>query len=91
LQFYSQDDPENLRGFRTILTTEAAHPYAGNWWPAGHIIGYGESFVNMVADVISSVATNQNPSPNFHDGVRCQEVLKAVEDSIIKRQWVKVK
>ncbi|MCM8769257.1 MAG: Gfo/Idh/MocA family oxidoreductase [Candidatus Omnitrophica bacterium] len=91
LQYYSQDDPEAERGFRTILATDGSHPYAGSWWPAGHIIGYGESFVNLVADLISAVSSGQNPSPNFHDGVKCQEVLNAVEESIGKRQWIKVK
>jgi len=91
LQYYSQDDEEATRGFRTILATDASHPYAGNWWPAGHIIGYGESFVNMVADLVSSLSRKETPSPNFHDGVKCQEVLKAVEESIKQRTWVRVK
>jgi len=91
LMYYSVDDPEYAQGFRTILATDASHPYAGNWWPAGHIIGYGEAFINMVADLLTSISKGENPSPNFYDGVRCQEVLSAVEESIGKRGWVKVK
>ncbi len=91
LQYCSMDDPEYAQGFRTIIATDASHPYAGNWWPAGHIIGYGETFINIVADLLNSVAEGKNPSPDFYDGIRCQEVLCAVEESIGKRSWVEVK
>jgi len=91
LLFYSREDPEYTQGFRKIIATDASHPYAGNWWPAGHIIGYGESFINLVADLLTSISKNENPTPNFYDGVKCQEVLEAVDESIRKRTWVKVK
>jgi len=91
LQYYSTEDPDYAQGFRTILATDASHPYSANWWPAGHIIGYGESFVNMVADMFSSLAKGKNPVPNFYDGVKCHEVLTSVEESVSKKRWVKVK
>jgi len=92
LEFYSkEDEKDGTQGFRTIITTDSSHPYAANWWPAGHIIGYGESFVNMVADIINAVSKGENPSPNFYDGVKCQEVLQAVEQSIKERRWIKIK
>lgn len=91
LEFYSVDDVEYAQGFRTINVTEACHPYAGNFWPAGHIIGYGESFINMVADLLVSISKGKNPSPDFYDGLNSQEVLVAVEESIKRRKWIKVK
>lgn len=91
LEYYSREDEQGEQGFRTIIATDASHPYAGNWWPAGHIIGYGEAFVNMVADIFNSIARGENPSPNFYDGVKCQEVLEAVDQSIKERKWVKVR
>jgi len=91
LQYYSLDDPECARGFRTILASDGCHPYSSNWWPVGHIIGYGESFVNLVADLLTSVHDNTNPAPNFYDGVKCQEVLEAVEESIRTEKWVRLK
>lgn len=91
LMYYSVDDPEYAQGFRTILATDASHPYSGNWWPAGHIIGYGEAFINMAADLLTSISKGENPSPDFYDGIKCQEVLSAVEESIGKKGWVKVK
>jgi predicted dehydrogenase len=40
LQFFSNEDPDDSQGFRTILATEPSHAYVENWWPPGHIIGY---------------------------------------------------
>ena len=91
LEYYSREDEKGTQGFRTIIATDPSHPYAANWWPAGHIIGYGEAFVNMVADIFNSIAKGENPSPNFYDGVKCQEVLEAVDQSIKERKWIKVK
>lgn len=91
LQYYSVDDPDYSKGFRTIIATDPSHPYAANWWPAGHIIGYGEAFINMVADIFNSIAKDENPSPNFYDGIKCQEVLNAVDKSIVEKKWVEIK
>lgn len=91
LQYYSVDGPDYSKGFRTIIATDPSHPYAANWWPAGHIIGYGEAFINMVADIFNSIAKDENPSPNFYDGIKCQEVLNAVDKSIVEKKWVEIK
>ena len=92
LEYYSrEDEKKGTSGFRKIIATDPDHPYAGNWWPAGHIIGYGESFVNMIADILNSIAKGDNPNPNFYDGVKCQEVIESVEKSIKEGRWVKVK
>jgi len=92
LEFYSrEDEKQGIQGFRRIIATDPSHPYAANWWPAGHIIGYGESFVNMVGDIINSISKGENPNPNFYDGVKCQEVLEAVDQSIKEKKWIKVK
>ena len=34
------------RGFTTVLVSEADHPFWELWWPPGHIIGWGDTFVN---------------------------------------------
>ena len=90
LQFYSGDDPEHARGFRTILVTEPVHKYAGAWWPPGHIIGYEHSFVHTVADFIDAVAQRRKVKPDFEDGLRNQEVLEAVSDSARTGRWKKI-
>lgn len=90
LQFYTAADAAHEQGFRLIQVGEDSHPYMANWWPAGHIIGYGDSFVNQAHDFITAIAEDRRPTPNFLDGLRCQEVLDAADRSARTRQWIKV-
>ena len=59
LQFFSQDDPEYARGFRTILATEPVHAYIESWWPPGHIIGYEHEFVHGAVDFIRAIEKDE--------------------------------
>ena len=88
LQYYSLDDEEGTQGFRTIQTTEAVHPYAGNWWPAGHIIGYEHSFVHAVADFVTAIVEDKTIKPDFNDGLKIIQVLEAGIHSAETRQQV---
>jgi len=89
LQFYSRKDPQETMGFRTIIVTEPIHPYLSAWWPPGHIIGYEHTFIHEVYDLCEAIANDTFVTPNFYDGVKCQEVLETVELSIKERRWVK--
>ena len=77
LQYFSNDDPENAKGFRTILATEPSHAYISNWWPPGHIIGYEHSFVHAMADFLIAIDKKEPIHPNFADGVKILTVLEA--------------
>ena len=89
LQYYSLADEEGTQGFRLIQTTESVHPYAGHWWPAGHIIGYEHAFVHAVADFVSAIANDTVIEPNFHDGLKIIEVLEAgIESADLKKQVI---
>lgn len=90
LEYYNNEDQSDLHGFRLIQATEANHPYAGHYWPVGHIIGYEHTFVNLVADAVTNMATGKPISPDFVDGYENQRVLDAVEQSHEKRTWVKL-
>ncbi len=90
LKFYSADDPADARGFRDILVTEPVHPYAGAWWPPGHIIGYEHTFVNTFADFIRAVVAGRSVQPTFADGLANEKVLDAISESARKRAWVRV-
>lgn len=90
LLFFSRRDPSYAEGFRRILATEPEHAYMEAWWPPGHIIGYEHTFVHEVKDLIEAIAADEMPVPNFEDGVKCQAVLEAVEQSIKERRWVEV-
>jgi predicted dehydrogenase len=90
LKFYNNADPAAARGFRDIIVTEGAHPYAGAWWPPGHILGYEHTFVHTIVDFVNACATGKGVSPDFVDGLRNQQVLEAVATSAKSGAWVKL-
>lgn len=88
LDVYLQEDDASLQGFRTINVTDGCHPYMENYWPAGHIIGYEHTFINLIHELLVGIAQEKTVSPNFDDGVRNQEVLEAVERSSVEKVWI---
>ena len=90
LKFYNAGDPADQRGFRDILVTEGVHPYAGAWWPPGHIIGYEHTFVNTFADFVQAVVAGKSVQPTFADGLQNEKVLAAIEQSAKTRSWIKL-
>lgn len=88
LQFYSAEDPSHIRGFRTILVTEAEHPFLTHWWPPGHGLGWEHAHVHLIAAFLNDIATGAATTPTFEDGVACQRVLDAVERSAEERRWM---
>jgi predicted dehydrogenase len=90
LQFFSDEDGENVKGFREIIVGEATHPYLSAWWPAGHIIGWEHTFTHEFRDFLEAIAKNKKVAPDFHDGARVQAVLEAVMDSAKSKKWEKV-
>jgi predicted dehydrogenase len=72
---------DGAAGFTTILMTEPQHPYAGAWWPTGHILGWDHSFTNQAADFLGAIAAGVQPRPSFADGLAVQRVLAAIEES----------
>jgi len=92
LKYYNEADPDDRRGFRDILVTQGGgvHPYVGNWWPPGHIIGYEHTFIHTIADFVNAVADKHSVQPTFEDGLADQIVLDAVEKSAKTRKWVTI-
>ena len=90
LEIYNSEEAAGEQGFKTISVTEAVHPYVGNWWPSGHIIGYEHTFVHAVKDFLDCLDEGRMPRPNFEDGIQNQAVLDAVERSAASRRWTEV-
>lgn len=91
LEYFNREDPADLQGFRTIMVTEATHPYLSHWWPPGHIIGYEHAFVHAVADFITAVEEGTSIHPNFEDGVEIMSVLEAALQSAESGQRTTIK
>jgi predicted dehydrogenase len=81
LSFYDGAEDPQTAGFRRILVTEPTHPYAGAWWPPGHLLGYEHSFTHEVVDLVTDLAADRDPTPSFADGLQVQLVLDAVTRS----------
>ena len=90
LEVFSMQDPRDAQGWRTVMCMDDVHPYAPNWWPDGHIVGYEHTFVHHVADFVTALAGKQPFAPNFDDGVAVQAVLEAAQQSAKAGAWVKV-
>ncbi len=81
LELYDATEPETEQGFRRILVTEPGHPYMGNWWPTGHMLGYEHGFAHQAKDFVEAVGADTDPRPSFADGLHVQKVLDAVTRS----------
>lgn len=90
LSFYSESDPKELQGFKRIQVGETSHPYMENWWPAGHLIGYGDTFINQAFDLITAIKNGHMVKPDFEDGLICQRVLEKVNRSAQSGKWEKI-
>ncbi|MGB0419610.1 MAG: Gfo/Idh/MocA family protein [Limisphaerales bacterium] len=92
LKWFDNTVASDRQGFSDILVTQPGgdHPFVGQWWPPGHIVGYEHTFVHTLADFVNAVVDGKSVQPTFEDGKRNQRVLEAVEESAASRQWVKI-
>jgi len=91
LYYYDNTRPVRERGFARINVTHDSHPYSGGPWPQGHGIGYADTFVIEIANFLTAIVEDREFHPDFADGVKCQEVLEAIERSVAKKEWIGVK
>jgi predicted dehydrogenase len=94
LDVYLAEGSPSLRGWRTVNVTEPdVHPWASQWWGAGHVLGYEATFVHELAEILCQFGTAAQSSacpPTFQDGLRCQRVLAALAVAAREQRWVEV-
>jgi predicted dehydrogenase len=74
-------DGDRARGFKRVLVTEPDHPFMEHWWPPGHIVGWGETFVHELRHMLAAIAGDTEVAPHgatFEDGYRAAEVCDAL-------------
>ena len=84
---------EGTKGFRTILVSEADHPFWQWWWPQGHVIGWEHTFVHEIHHLLTAIASGTDVAPHgatFEDGYRAAEVCDAVQRSAEARRLEQV-
>jgi predicted dehydrogenase len=68
-------------GFRTVLVSEAEHPFWEYWWPPGHMIGWEHTFIHEIHHLLAAIAGDGEVGPHgatFEDGYRAAEVCDAI-------------
>lgn len=80
-EFYDGDDARGEQGFRRVQATEPEHPYAAQWWPVGHGLGYEHTFTHEIVDFVRATAGDGQAEPDFDQALQVQYVLDAVERS----------
>ncbi|MDB5174475.1 MAG: afr 1 [Phycisphaerales bacterium] len=93
LEFYDATLPRRQQGWTKIMATHGGdHPYAANWWPDAHIIGYEHGFINELADMLSVIGGKLPvvPLPDFEDAYKTQQVLEAATISAEQRRPVRL-
>ncbi|MBU4398033.1 MAG: Gfo/Idh/MocA family oxidoreductase [Planctomycetes bacterium] len=91
LQYYDAALPRAVQGWSTIMCTHGGdHPYAANWWPDAHIIGYEHGFTNEAYDILRVLGGEEPtvPIPDFEDAYQTQRVLEAALISADERRPV---
>ncbi len=70
------------QGFRTVLVSEADHPFWEHWWPHGHMIGWEHTLrPRDPPPAHGDRATTRESAPHgatFEDGYRAAEVCDAI-------------
>ena len=92
--FWANEEPKETRGFHTVSVTESFHPYYENWWPHGHIIGWGETFVHEFHHFFDAIVNNKPVDPagaTFEDGYKNAVIGDAVLASAASGRMVDIK
>jgi len=92
LDFFDDTLPKSEKGWRRISVSTGQDPYSAHYWPADHVIGYAETFINTAADIVDHMAgKTKHFHADFEDGLRTQEVLEAVILSSQQKRWVNIR
>ena len=87
---YTNSTPGKLsQGFRTVLVSEADHPFWEHWWPQGHMIGWEHTFVHEIHHFFSAIRDDTEIGPHgatFEDGYRAAEICDAMLRSAESRR-----
>ena len=92
--YWADEEPRDTRGFHTVSVTESFHPYYENWWPQGHIIGWGDTFVHEFHHFFNAIINGDPVNPlgaNFEDGYRTAVVSDAILKSAETGRQVDIK
>ena len=86
MEVFWRDGRRETQGFTQVLVSESYHPWWGNWWPQGHIIGWEHTFVHEMDHMLRAIVEGTDIAPygaTFEDGYRnaviCDAILQSAE------------
>ena len=91
--FWVGEQPKETQGFHEVIVTEGHHPWIGNWWPHGHIIGWEHTFVHEITHLLDCIVNDKEIAPygaTFEDGYRTACVCDAILASAATKRQVDV-
>jgi predicted dehydrogenase len=93
-EVFWRDGRRETQGFTNVLVSESYHPWWGNWWPHGHIIGWEHTFVHEIDHLLRAIVHNTDVGPHgatFDDGYKCAVICDAIVESAEAGRRVDVK
>ena len=92
--FWVDEKPQETQGFHNVLVTESYHPWWGNWWPQGHIIGWEHTFVHELTHLLDCIVNDKDVAPlgaSFVDGYRAAVICDAIAQSASQKKQVDIR
>ena len=90
LWVYKMDDPEEIRGFRKVLTGPAHPDYLPFCQGPGHGTGYQDQIIIEARDFLQAIDTGAPVWPTFQDGLEVSKVVYSALKSAEEKTWVSV-
>lgn len=88
LKVYFSEDPEGIKGFRTLVMGPE-HPYYAAFWPvAGCGLGFGDTKVIEIYELLDGIVNNKPINPDFLAGYKVNQVIDAALQSAASGSWV---
>ncbi|MGJ8629323.1 MAG: Gfo/Idh/MocA family protein [Sulfitobacter sp.] len=90
LRFYSNEDATGRRGFREIDVGPENETFRAFLPLPNFALGYNESKIIEVAEVIRSITSNQPMWPTFENGHHISQIIDACMESSKLKRWVEI-
>ncbi|MFK7877877.1 MAG: Gfo/Idh/MocA family protein [Paracoccaceae bacterium] len=90
LRFYTNDDKVGRRGYREIDVGPEHETYRAFLPLPNFALGYNESKIIEVAELVRSIVSNQPMWPTFETGHHICQIVDACMDSSAQKRWIDI-
>jgi len=88
LDFFRQDEPQEIRGYKTIYTGPEQPGYAAFHPIPGVALGFNDQKTLEVRELVKAIAESGPVLTDFRFGYEVDRVIEAVMQSVRSRGWV---